>query len=274
MIGRDCVVSAVLLAVFLSISSVSVLRAQLQEEATAEDTVAPKGNDAAAQSIDQEEPSANMRRATKPTRIRQDQRDQLKSENAMRERVGDTIGRSCEALSDQGEACNFDALKEQALQRLEGAAALYTEEEQHDTQKLVCFDENGEVTNDRDMCAEDQSSFFGLSSDGSADGEDAGFGIPSYEDVSAKMSDRFVGPSSSLGGADLLSIVSEALDRLSGMVTSMQGNPQALAQIQDAMKWLSGILRQYGGGQTPPPGLTEQSERKSMTECHPALICR
>lgn len=105
----------------------------------------------------------------RPTRIRQEQRDELEKEEAVRKQVESIIERTCEAVGEQGEQCDFEAVRENAISQLgQAAEELYAEQEVEDDEseesgrQLVCFDANGEVTNDRTLCAESQSEFFGL----------------------------------------------------------------------------------------------------------------
>lgn len=168
------------------VSATGILLAQVQEGG---DTVT--GESGSKDGADGEQ--GNVRRGVKPTRLSAEERDRREAESAQRERVGNIIGGACEALSDAGEECDFEALKEQALARLGSeVAALYAEEGEQQGPQLGCFDVGGNVTNDRMQCAQDQSGFFGMpeesdtgefeEEDGAFD-QDVGYSFPSEEDM-------------------------------------------------------------------------------------------
>lgn len=117
---------------------------------------------------DQEESAGSARRGARPHRMDPARRDAIKEENAMREAVGNRIGQMNEAQKDllSADRMSFEELKQRALEQLgQGVAQLYTEEAQSNEPQLGCFDQQGNVTNDRSACAESQSGFFGMPSE-------------------------------------------------------------------------------------------------------------
>lgn len=230
------------------------------------------------------------RRGVKPLRIRQEQREQLERESDIREQIGEEINRMQESQKDltSTERLSFDELKSIALEKLSIASESLEQDGAHGTEistdhasppaddhsrgewqhaaapaeqpHLVCFRIDGSVTGNREECAVDQSGFFGMPSEEEGHGMDEfSYDLPSEDDMASQMSQRFPaheqgvpGGNQMSGGGDLLQIISEAFERLSGMVTAMQGNPSALGEIQQTMSWLGSLMRQYGSGQMPP----------------------
>ena len=246
-------------------SSANLLPAQVQEESSETDVQSTE--EQAVDTTDESSDSGtadNGRRGVKPTRITPEERDQREAENAVREQVGEQINRMRESEVEAGVMLltSFEELKNEALQRLDaGAQSLYAAETQETTHgaaneqsHLVCFRQDGSVTDQRDECAMDQSGFFGLTAETQEEGQEqtAGYAAPSYDDVSSHMTERFVPSAQGQTGGRLLGIVSDALDRLSGSLTALQGNPAALSEVQGTITWLSGLLKQYSTGQIAP----------------------
>lgn len=251
---RKCHSGFLALSLLAGVSSAGLLIAQVSDDGTGEEAI-----------VTEDEGTDILRRGAKPKRISGEERDRLKEENRIREQVGATIDRACEALSEQGDECDHAALKEQALQRLTGAAELYAA-------PLVCFDSMGNVTNDRSQCADQeiQSALFGVVGDEEEDAfedesEDEGFGHEDFggfyvpdDEIRGSMDESFGFHGGGLGDEELLPIISEALERLSGMLPHVQGNAQAVSKIQSAITWLSGLLRDENAGKEPPEDLDEQ----------------
>jgi hypothetical protein len=111
----------------------------------------------------------------------------------------------------------------------------------------VCFRTDGSVTSVREECDPDQGRHFGVPPPDSPQGSGSPF--PSDDKVTEYLSQQFVATAPpQQGGGNLLSIVSEALQRLSGVVPKMEGNPEGLKKVQETIGWLGGILQQYAGG--------------------------
>lgn len=198
----------------------------------------------------------------RPLRIRGEERDRLEEESQQQESIGRNIERQREAAVDAGEEIpDFEVMRAQAEAQLFQAAETHPAPgvqpgEVGGSEASVCFRTDGSVTSSRVECDPDQGRHFGIQEESvhGAEGgfpDDAGYAPPSDDLMQEHMEDRF--GEMTIPSGDLLSIVTEALDRLSAMIVNMQGNPAALAKIQQTMNFLSGILRQYGSGQTPPP---------------------
>ncbi|MBI5794054.1 hypothetical protein HZA87_03135 [Candidatus Uhrbacteria bacterium] len=248
-------------------SSANLLPAQVQEGSDEHDALRIQDEEAA---VDTDESGNNGsandgRRGVKPLRMTQKQRDEWEAKNRLREQVGEEINRMRESEVEAGAMTltSFEELRNEALQRLDaGAQSLYAAETQETTHgaaageqsHLVCFRQDGSVTDRREECAMDQSGFFGLTSDMHEEGREqtTGYEIPSYDDVALEMGERFVPSAQGQTNGRLLGIISDALDRLSGSLTALQGNPAALSEVQGTITWLSGLLKQYSTGQIAP----------------------
>lgn len=203
-------------------------------------------------------------RETERPHIRQDQREEMRQENAEAERLGERIMQLTE-----DEEVDFAAAKAQAEADLFRASQTFTEQEHAmegegspeergapafdgndmhagpgpGEQQRVCYRDDGTITPNREECDPNQGRHLGMTT-ANAPGADA---------VSQHMGQKFASDAPpSISGDNVIFIVGEALERLSGMVTNMQGNPQALAEIQGTMSWLSGILKKHGSGEIPP----------------------
>lgn len=209
-------------------------------------------------SLEEEQPGGRPRTDERSRHIRSDERDYLEQLNDQQEKLGDEIQRAIEAQGDViGEGKSFEEIKAEAESKLNIASQsqqLSPESvgEVHGAApdasvkpSRVCFAADHSVTSDPNSCDPDQSRHFGFAQENGP--EDQGFAIPSSEEVFDSMSEDFTTQTPS--GGSVLSIISDALIRLSGMIPSMNGNPAALAQIQETIRWLSGLLTQHDAGE-------------------------
>lgn len=208
----------------------------------------------------EEEGVSGTRRGDRPVRIRMEERNELKEQNRQQEEVGELIEQQIERALDAGEDVpDFEVMKERAKEQLFQASESHGEQggasagEEH----RVCFRTDGSVTDNREECDADQSSHFGLQT-GSQQmpGGEPGFAPVSDEHMQEQLQERF--GQTEFVSADLTGVVSEALERLSAMMGHMQNNPAAMSKIQEAMTYLSGVLRQQSTGQTPSEDTRDQ----------------
>lgn len=252
------------LTALISATSLRVLLAQV--EAPQGDTNTTEPQTPAQQ---ESEPVERPRTYEKPPSIRTDEREDLERKYDEQERLGEEIQRAMEAQGDVvGEGKSFEEIKAEAEARLNTAAQSHAEDqpeggEPHAAtpdasaeQTRVCFTVDNTVTSDESSCDPDQSRHFGFAEENKPD---EGHAIPSSEEVFDSVSEDFTTQVSA--GGSVLTLISEALTRLSGMIPSMNGNPPALAKIQEAIQWLSGLLTQHDAGQLSPSQETELAQQ-------------
>lgn len=173
---RVMLVGTIGIAIFFSYTFVRIFTAQV---------VGNENADRGAEERPVTEPSAAEEPAPKrerPAHMRKDQREELKAINAVQEAVGARIERQCEAqwAGGQGEACDFAAVKEQAVQEIAGAAEIYREDQPQEMEQeaaaAACFQRDCEPTNDRSACAslEEQRACFGMPTASQGSEEDLG----------------------------------------------------------------------------------------------------
>lgn len=256
-----------LVLVAYAVLSTSALVAQVAEpadepgvpivEVPAEESAAPAGGDAEESvegGTDTDASERGMHRGERPQRIRMEERNELQEQSRQQEEVGKLIEQQIERALDAGEDIpDFEIMKEHAKDQLFEASESHAEQDGVSMagEHRVCFRSDGSVTDQRVECDPDQSSHFGIQEEAMQGdrGGNSGFAPVSDESMQEHMDERFEQPAFVSG--DLTGIVSEALERLGTMMTQMQANPAAMAQIQETITFLSGVLRQQSAGQVP-----------------------
>ncbi|TSC99978.1 MAG: hypothetical protein Greene101449_418 [Candidatus Peregrinibacteria bacterium Greene1014_49] len=232
---------------------------QPSEESVPADDSAAEASESVEESPSSESEEGTLHRVEKPQRIRQEQRDQLQEQSRQQEEVGRIIEQQIERALDSGEDIpDFEVMKERAKEQLFEASESHAEMqgEAMGEEHRVCFRSDGSVTDNRQECDPDQSSHFGIQETEPGDSDAFGYAPASDANMQEHMEERF--GQSEFQSTDLTGVVSEALERLSAMMSHMQGNPAAMTQIQETITYLSAVLRQQSTGQTPAEDTREQ----------------
>lgn len=250
------------------ISGTIVLRAEtFEENATEEHTFSEEEAGTA------EEESLHGRPvAPERVRLRNDEKDALREQNQFQERLGEEVSRMREQLEEQSIEVDIEAIREQAIERLEQAAGItapqFSERQEefipHEPPSggAVCFRSDGSTTHNRDECDADQGQHFGFSQERFSREEErdhpsmmyppsSSFASPDHYEK--QIENHFFQESGSQSyGPDVIAIIGEALQRLGEARNMLRGNAEAESQIQDIIQWLSGLLSEYAGRDPTP----------------------